>query len=363
VGGLGAVTTGDGILLVDVGGSSSANAFSLNNNLEIGAFNYYLYQNGLNNPADGDWYLRSAARGITSPAMAIPDMGNKAGLSILGTMQERLGGAGNDKEDGGAWIRVVGNAGSQTHQSNIGDFNARNDSNLVQVGIDLNSSDNIRWGVFAAKTQSTSHMFDLNVDPDVEVGAAKVDGYAFGAYATHYGETFYWDAVVQHAWLDATASGGGDRFETDSKNWLASFEFGGAFKFGNGIALEPQAQVIIGKGSTDDAADSIATYDYNNEDITLARLGVRWSQTKDGSGFAPFLKLNVWRNFGDDSQVSIGPSAITTERNDTWMELGAGFSVSTGNNWSIFMQYDYEKGMGQSDLENHTGTLGLRRSW
>jgi hypothetical protein len=29
----------------------------------------------------------------------------------------------------------------------------------------------------------------------------------------------------------------------------------------------------------------------------------------------------------------------------------------------MFLQYDYERGVGDSDLENHTGTLGLRRSW
>ena len=54
---------------------------------------------------------------------------------------------------------------------------------------------------------------------------------------------------------------------------------------------------------------------------------------------------------------------ITTERNDTWADIGVGFSLLTKNNWTVFMQYDYERGLGQSDLENHSGTIGLRRSW
>ncbi len=368
VGGLGAMTTGDGIMVVDVTGASAANAFSLINNVEVGAFNYFLYQNGIVNPADGDWYLRTSARGITGPAMMLPDMGNKAGLSMLGSLQERLGVRGTDRDEGGAWIRIVGNSGSQTNRTTIGDFHARNDSHFVQAGVDFLTTDSgIRFGAFAATTQSNARVFDLSVNPDVEAGRAHLDGYAVGAYATHYGDNYYWDAVIQHAWLDATASGDGDSFTTDNKNLLASFEFGRAFTFANNHALEPQAQIIIGKGSTDSASDGVTTYNYEDEDVLLGRLGVRWTHAKDQGtvkgSFVPYVKANVWHNFGDDSRVVIGPADITTARDDTWAEVGFGFSVLTKNNWSMFLQYDYERGVGDSDLENHTGTLGLRRSW
>lgn len=355
VGGLGAMTTGDGIMLVDVAGNSAANAFNLNHSVVAGAFNYRLYQNGIVNTADGDWYLRSSARGITSPAMAIPDMGNKLGLSMLGSLHERM----SEKDQRGAWIRVVGNSGQQMLESSIGVFESRNDSYFIQAGTDLYQNENNRLGVFVAKTQSSAHMFDAGIDTDA--GVAKADGYAIGAYATHRTDTYYWDAVIQHSWLDATANGDGDSYKTDSKHWLASFEFGRAFKFGNNNSLEPQVQIIAGKGSTDDASDGFTTYNYSSEDVLVGRLGVLWTHAK--GSFVPFLKANVSRNFGDDSFVQIGVSDITTERNDTWGEIGIGFSVLTRHNWSIFMQYDYEKGLGQTDLENHSGTIGLRRNW
>ncbi|MGH8049230.1 MAG: autotransporter outer membrane beta-barrel domain-containing protein [Arenimonas sp.] len=363
VGGLGAMTTGDGIMLINVAGNSAANAFNLNNSVVAGAFNYRLYQNGIVNPADGDWYLRSSARGITSPAMAIPDMGKKVGLSMLGSLQERLG----EQDKRGTWIRVVGNSGQQTFESNIGNFEGRNDSHFIQAGTDLYQSENNRWGVFAAKAQSTTHLFDTDIDPDLEAGIAKVEGYAVGVYATHRTDTYYWDAVLQHSWLDATVNGEGDSFKTDSKHWLASFEFGRDFKFGSNNSLEPQAQLIVGKGSTVDATDGFTSYNYSSEDVLVGRLGVRWTHAQDETNvtgsFVPFLKANVSRNFGDDSFVQIGASDITTERDDIWGEIGFGFSILTQHNWSIFMQYDYEKGLGQSDLENHSGTIGLRRNW
>ncbi|MGH8106628.1 MAG: autotransporter outer membrane beta-barrel domain-containing protein, partial [Arenimonas sp.] len=339
VGGLGALTTGDGIMVVDVAGVSAANAFALNNSLTAGAFNYNLFHNGLLNPADGDWYLRSSARGIVPPAMVIPYMGNKASLMMLGGLQERLGIRGIEMDDGGAWIRVVGNAGEQTHQSNIGDFSGHNDSFAIQAGVDIHTTANgTRFGAYAGRTQSITHMFDLQVDPTSEVGRAKVDGFAVGGYATHYGDNYYWDAVLQYSSLDAEASGDGDSFETDSKNWLASFEFGRSFEFGNNNALEPQVQVIAGKGNTDDASDGVASYVYGDEDVLAARLGVRWTHAKDQGtvkgSYVPYVKLNVWRNFGDDAQVAVGVTDISTERNDTWVEVGAGFSVLTRNNWA-----------------------------
>ena len=154
---------------------------------------------------------------------------------------------------------------------------------------------------------------------------------------------------------------------TNNKNLLGSFEFGGVFNFGDNNALEPQMQIIAGKGRTDDAADGVTTYNYADEDVLVGRLGVRWTHSKDEAevkgAFVPYVKANVWRNFGDDSLVTIGATDITTERNDTWVEVGAGFSILTRNDWSIFLQYDYERGVGQSDLENHTGTVGFRRSW
>ena len=271
-------------------------------------------------------------------------------------------------DDNGAWVRIVGSAGSQTHESTIGNFEGRNNSFFVQAGVDIHTTDNgTRFGAYVAKTQGNTHLSDLSIDPDVEAGTARLDGYAVGAYATHYGDTYYWDSALQYSWLNAEASGDGDRFETDNKNWLASFEFGRAFDFGNNQSITPQAQIIVGKGSTDDANDGFTAYNYSDEEVLVGRLGVRWSHAKDqGSvkgSFVPYVKLNVLHNFGDDSNVVIGPQDITTERSDTWAEFGVGFSVLTQNNWSVFLQYDYEKGLGGSDLENHTGTIGLRRSW
>ena len=109
----------------------------------------------------------------------------------------------------------------------------------------------------------------------------------------------------------------------------------------------------------------LAATDLDRCGNAAGRRGFRRSFDTAGEkgGFAPYLKANCWRNFGDDSQLGVGIDNIATERNDSWAEVGFGFSLLTKHDWTIFMQYDYEKGLGQSDLHNYSGTVGLRRSW
>ncbi len=67
VGGAGGLTTGDGILVVQVDGTSPADGFSMAP-FTAGGFEYSLVQVGSN------WYLQSQDQGPTLPAIAIPTM-------------------------------------------------------------------------------------------------------------------------------------------------------------------------------------------------------------------------------------------------------------------------------------------------
>src|SRR5262249_27978561 len=89
--GLGALTPGDGIKVVDVlePGNSAPEAFVLDGRAAAGAFEYFLFQGGRSDPDDGDWYLREGALRPEIPAY----LGN-ADASIgmfVHTLHERLG--------------------------------------------------------------------------------------------------------------------------------------------------------------------------------------------------------------------------------------------------------------------------------
>ena len=93
VGGTGAWTVGNGILLVDVlnDANSAANAFTLGNGpLYAGAYQYALYHGGVGGDMnDGDWYLRSTYLPSVPIEEAYPQI--LLGLNGLPSLQQRVG--------------------------------------------------------------------------------------------------------------------------------------------------------------------------------------------------------------------------------------------------------------------------------
>ncbi|TGQ65294.1 autotransporter outer membrane beta-barrel domain-containing protein, partial [Mesorhizobium sp. M8A.F.Ca.ET.207.01.1.1] len=57
IGGVGAPTV-DGIPLIEIDGASRAN-YALSGRAVGGSYEYFLFQGGLADPSDGNWYLRS----------------------------------------------------------------------------------------------------------------------------------------------------------------------------------------------------------------------------------------------------------------------------------------------------------------
>ncbi|WP_404925972.1 autotransporter outer membrane beta-barrel domain-containing protein [Mesorhizobium sp. ORM16] len=82
VGGTGAETTQDGIMVVQAvnGATSSASAFALDAPVAAGAFEYYLFKGGVTAGSAENWYLRSSLITPTSPAAAPPAIGPTAAL-------------------------------------------------------------------------------------------------------------------------------------------------------------------------------------------------------------------------------------------------------------------------------------------
>ncbi|MEP6566905.1 MAG: autotransporter outer membrane beta-barrel domain-containing protein, partial [Mesorhizobium sp.] len=72
VGGPGAETTADGIMIIQAinGASSDTTAFALDAPVAAGAFEYYLFKGGVSAGSDENWYLRSSLITPTSPAAA-----------------------------------------------------------------------------------------------------------------------------------------------------------------------------------------------------------------------------------------------------------------------------------------------------
>ncbi len=100
-GGVGALTTGNGIQLVQANGGSTADAFALGSRVAGGAYEYRLYQGGLGADAGNpNWYLRSTLDCGVDPSAVECDAGGGNGGGNGG------GGNGGDGGNGGGGIPI-----------------------------------------------------------------------------------------------------------------------------------------------------------------------------------------------------------------------------------------------------------------
>ena len=181
MGGNAAQTSGDGIEIIRVDGSSAPGAFHLAQPVQAGAYEYLLYQGGA---ADADdWFLRSELADPQSPPDPAPPtvayrpgvagyvLGHQAdlehGFIALGTFRDRVGDLGRLPEDGSdpstyAWLR--------THASELDLSGRRFEAQDLQTyglhfGTDVHRREagggaHESWGVMVSLAESSVALFD-----------------------------------------------------------------------------------------------------------------------------------------------------------------------------------------------------------
>jgi hypothetical protein len=238
LGGLGGLTTGNGIPMVQAvgGATSSASAFALGGTVSAGAYTYYLYKGGTTPGSEQSWYLRSTVPATTqvttvdpvtgttlttmeqpvpatgSPAVnpvgsdpvpiyrvevpvysIMPELARTAGFAQLGTFHERQGQQGLLDERGwltNGWVRVWG----QTEQLRAkGDVTPQFDGNIggVQLGHDVfasraDSGHRDHVGILGGWTRASGDVQGLALGaPSTQAGSLGLDMYSAGLYWTH----------------------------------------------------------------------------------------------------------------------------------------------------------------------------------
>jgi outer membrane autotransporter protein len=387
VGGTGSLTTGDGIKLVDVTGTSSGTLTlnSPNQRIDVGAFRYTLNLGGVANPADQDWYLRSRARDIVPLAETMGRLGQDLGLGALGTLHERVGeqehlgqqaSAAETSTPGGLWGRALGSDYSANMTSaSYGDVFTNGKFGGLQMGLDF-----VRWGgsdgsrtvlgAYGGYLWSGTDDWLRTSGSRQLAGKTRSDGGFAGAYLTHYAPSgWYADLVVQGNWLTHKASAvDGTTLQTKGNTYLASLEVGKPFELGGGWKLEPQVQVIYGNSNLDNASDSTAIANsWTIDDTVTGRAGFRlkrtwdYNQSSEGGLFTAYLKANVWgRLSGDDTVLAVGvstPGSFKTR--NAWGDVGFGTTFSLSKTAEFFFDGDVEfsldKARGGTALSGHTG--------
>ncbi len=396
IGGAGAKTTGNGILLVEaINGATTTNtAFSLGAPVLAGPYEYRLYRSGLDGGSPDNWFLRSSLDSVDdTPAFrqeaslyaAIPSLALSYGNLLLDSLDKRMGGQrvmdAEAQEDGArhlAWGRVIGLNGSRDGEGLgiHGDRGPDYDYHItaLQAGTDLyrvkradGSADNTGFYVAYGETKA-----DVSHFGGGDAGDDRLYGLTLGAYWTHSGAAgWYLDGVLQGTWYDVEASGRLPEMDTRGFGLGLSLEGGYPIRFDNGLVLEPQAQLTYQSINLDDGHDMGAAIRFHDVESLNGRLGLRLSRSWDLKAMGEdkprqalaWGRVSVLNEFlgrpETDFSSEEGFLPFRSDMHETSFRVDAGIDAEIARDVFLYASLQYQQKFGGDD---HAigGQVGLK---
>ena len=418
--GQGALTTGNGILVVDTqnGGTTASNAFRLGNRAIAGPYEYSLHRSSVDATNGEAWYLRSTAeptppvpsddptppnpavpnfRPETSLYGAIPAMALVYSRGVIDTLHERVAEERRMPTDplpkeheetygpSLGWGRMIFRNGEREsgHSGPFGDSPAYNyDMQAFQVGLDLYRGEDTDGSHDQAGVSLAIGHISGGVDHYTGIGAGddELRAYSLGAYWTHFGpDGGYVDGVLQLHRFDIEAKPG-DIDELDTQGWgyTASIEGGYPFLIDEGddqhknenLYLEPQAQLIYSHVDLDNSDDIAADVRFKDVDSLIGRLGVRaskdWFRENDkGETLRTngWLRPSVWHEFKGQPKTEFSSAngfvPFEADVSGSWWEANLGVDYQADKKVTFFISAGYQKSF-DGDSHSYEGMLGVK---
>uniref|UniRef100_UPI000D3633C0 autotransporter outer membrane beta-barrel domain-containing protein n=1 Tax=unclassified Variovorax TaxID=663243 RepID=UPI000D3633C0 len=413
LGGLGALTSGNGIEVISAinGATTTAqttrSAFSLaGGHVDAGAYEYRLYAADAAGAGE-NWYLRSTAT-VTPPAgggtgtgggatgggvvvptyraevplyAALPEQLRQANLAMLSNLHQRVGddgpsGANTASPEQGyrqAWGRVIS---TERTISQGGTVSPDSKGRLTgfQAGTDLWADPNWRVGVYVGRLDG-----DMRVNgfasglANLGVGSSDLRNEYIGAYATWKNDSgLYVDGVLQggrHRYTVSPTAGFGSGGKGDSL--LASIEVGQSFRLADNWSIEPQLQLVHQRVNLDGTSIPGAVVQQDSHNGWLARAGVRVKgEIATGAGLLqPYVRVNVYRSSsGTDVARFIGPAGFTdiaTRTGGTSTELAGGATLQLTDSTSLYAELGklWSSGGDTRVKSGVNASLGVKVRW
>ena len=401
IGGLGAMTTGDGIAVVatelgaridnGAGAAFTLDASHSGGHVDAGAYEYRL------NTTTAGAYLTStntapgpgplpAYRAEVPLFSALPAQLRQASLAMLGHIPQRDDDAGQVQATGDAstalaasgptrhaWGRVI-STDIDVRQSGTVNPNSTGRLNGFQVGTDVLSVGNWHTGVYVGQMNGTPQISGFASGmAERHVGSNDLRNQYVAAYGSYRNATgFYADAVLQMGRHRMTVQPlNGAAVDNQARSVLTSLEVGQAYPLAANWTIEPQLQVVHQRLSLDDSLIAGARVEQSSNNAWLVRAGLRVKGTlATGAGTVqPYARLSFLRASGGSDQARfVGPAGSTNIAAQTGYsstELAAGASMALSRNTVLFgeLSKSFSSGGAARVQSGVQASLGIQVRW
>lgn len=370
------VPDAEGLLLIEVGGTSEEGAFALDSArpVEAGAFVLDLARGTPGDAADQNWYLRTsstfgsgAAIYESAPTLVLDTFGR------LPSHDQRMGRGSAERPDGQrSWTRIASRRYDVTPERSTAGARRDTDHTELQLGLELARIE-AAAGHWILGVTGQYGRSDATVTNAVGQGSIEARGGGVGATATWYGlGGTYADLQLQvnRISLDLASASQGTLAEgVDATLLTPSIEVGHRLPVGSHGALIPQGQIshswFRSHRFTDDRGVSV---DLGDTSRTTVRLGLAYEVNGPGTvgGDAAgedrlYVIGNLLRDFGDGSAVDLGGATLEQEDERLWGEIGIGASFAAGRNAGFYAEGSYRRTLdtGAAD-DGFAVTAGVR---
>lgn len=398
-GGEGAMTTGNGIKVVQVDGTSRG-SFATARRIEAGAYEYFLYKGGLNgDTSDGNWYLRNhfedptvdpvlpqpqgpvAYRPGIPGYLIMPTLNLELGFSMLGSLHQRVGDVPgavlpDSSSRDGVWGRI---GGGNLNANVLGRFSTESRTFLAQFGKNWTLDQPASGGSTQAGMTFTVGTLSADFeDADravsrlaVKTGNADSTAVSLGGYWTRYlADGTYFDSVGQIThYRNRYKDLDGYQPTQNGASVALSQEIGRPFQIANGpIAIEPQAQLMYQYLSLGGFHDDVSSISGTDTNALRGRVGVRiFYKDQQAVGHKntaiPWIRANLIHDFLPVQAVKVESTTLRPDPARTWYEVEVGITATIGERGSLYSNVGYAHGIGGEARRSVQGQVGYRYRW
>jgi autotransporter-associated beta strand protein len=347
-------TTGNGIQLIRVTGTTAADTFQQFNALNVGAYQYLLTYvpnyGGILGTDDG-YFLQRAVRDelVAHPALL------SAGQELIRSCHrddQRIPDSPKGATYGRGWLGYhQGNTSFGTDTGIEMDL----DYSCTTGGMDWRIGNGWVGGVIAGFGSATGDL----VAP-AGVGNLDGDSRVFEVYAAFTRSAFFLNLSAGYADMDWIYRGALTLGQASSSGLIAGAQAGTA------VDLEFMAVKLIGALNYDDTNCGEACFGFAaTEDTGLleAKGTVRIDGNTSGGSIKPWASVSYSDVISDGiNTVSLGAVSVSSDTNGERLSIDAGLQAYLDENFALYADGGYHESLGK-DISGYKGGVGVKLYW